>query len=62
MLQLVKVNAIKPEYRIEGLSAEQVLRIHCALKAVPQKPLEVEVMVNCLNQDINRLNKSEGRE
>lgn len=61
MLQLVKVNSIKPEYRIEGLSAEQVLRIHYALQGIPKKPLEVEVMVNCLTQDINRLNKLEGR-
>ena len=56
-MQLIK--AKENDYKIEGLTDIQVLRIYKALESVNNKSqiLELDVMVNCLKIDMDNLNK-----
>lgn len=63
MFQLVKVNSIeRNEYRIEGLKVPDVLQIYKALDTANRSShsLELDVMVKCLKQDIDRINRKKG--
>ncbi len=54
-MQLIKVNG---ENRIEGLTDIQVLRIYKALESVNKNDiLELNIMIDCLKMDMDRLNK-----
>jgi len=57
IMQLIK--AKENDYKIEGLTDIQVLRIYKALESVNNKSqiLELDVMVNCLKIDMDNLNK-----
>lgn len=59
MFKLIKTN--ENEYRIEGLTAVQVLRIYKALEAVNNKgyTMELQVMVDCLKMDIDKINREQ---
>lgn len=61
MFQLIKTN--NNDYRIEGLTDIQVLRIYQALKSANNKShcLELETMTQCLKIDMYIINKQESK-
>jgi len=57
MLKLLRIENTK-EYRIEGLTAIQVLRIYKVLESI-NDCLEIDVMVKCLKMDMDKINQKD---